>query len=129
MAGLFDYIKMISYTKKIPEFDEEFQKNYAPFMVNRFFSLFRDSSVVIANLLNKNYGMTKENHFIFLHGMIRKGNRFYKGKWPKRAEDVDIFLVMEEYNYSYKRAVEIMPLITDKQLTEMRAARDTGGKF
>lgn len=129
MAGLFDYIKMLSYTKKLPEFDEEFEKTYAPFMVNRFFSLFRDSSVVVANLLNRNYGMTKQNHFLFLHGMIRKGNRIHKGKWPKRPKDADIELVMDEFEYSYKRAVEVMCLITDEQLTKMREARDTGGKF
>jgi hypothetical protein len=122
-------MKMLSYTKKIPEFDDEFEKNYSPFMVNRFFSLFRDSSVVVANMLNKNYGISKKDHFLFLHGMIRKGNRIHKGKWPKKAKDADIEMIMEEYNYSYKRAVEVSNLITKEQLTEMQTDRYKGGAF
>jgi hypothetical protein len=125
--GLFDYIKMISLTKEMPEFDEHFEKVYQPFLVNRFFSLCADNSVVIANLLNKNYEMSKKNHFLFLSTMIRKGKRY--NKWPKKQTDERVKFIMEEYDYSYKRAKEASFLITDEQILEMRQAYDQGGTF
>lgn len=126
---LFDYIKMISETKEIPEFDDHFEKTYAPFMVNRFFSLIPDNSILVVQLLNRNYSMSKKNHFLFLHGMVRKGKRFHRGKWPKMQKNSKIEFLMEEYNYSHKRATEAGRLITDDQIIEMKQAKETGGAF
>lgn len=125
--GLFDYIKMISWTKEIPEFDAHFEKVYTPFVVNRFFSLFQGNDVIIANALNKNYGMSKTNHFLFLHGMIRKSKRF--SKWPKEQKDDRVKFIMEVYNYSYKRAKEANVLLSDEDLSEIREAMKKGGKM
>ena len=124
--NVFTYIKMIELTKEIPEFDAEFEKIYSPFMVNRYFSLHKDESVLIANAINKNYNMSKRLHFLFMHSMIRKGKRPYS-KWPKRPADAKIQFIMEEYNYSYRRAKEASVFITDDQITEMKAAKSTGG--
>jgi len=126
--GMFDYIKMITTTKEMPEFDDHFEKTYNPFMTNRALSLFGDNSVVIANAVNKNYGMSKKNHFLFLHSMVRKGKR-KNSKWPKFIKEDKISFIMEEYNYSYKRAKEASVLISDEQLLEMRKSKQQGGVF
>lgn len=122
---LFDYINMISQTKEIPEFDAHFEKTYSPFVVNRFFSLFKDNSVIIANTLNRNCEISKKNHFLFLHSMIRRSKRF--SKWPKKNNNERINFLMEVFNYSHKRAKEASMLITDEQITELHKADFKGG--
>jgi len=123
----FDYVKMISQTKEIPEFDAHFEKEYNPFIINRFFSLMSDTSLLVANAINKNYGMSKKNHFLFLHGMVRKGKRFHRGKWPKMPKNKRIEFLMDEYDYSHKRATEASRLITDEQIIKMKEAKQQGG--
>lgn len=124
---LFDYIKMISQTKEIPDFDEHFRKTYNQFMVNRFFSLCGGNECCIASVLNKNYGMSNKSHFMFLHTLIRKGKRYTK--WPKQMKDAKVKALMDIYQYSYKRASEVVQFISDDQLADILSAKSTGGVF
>jgi hypothetical protein len=124
---LFDYIKMISTTKEIPEFDEHFEKTYVPFIVNRFFSLFNGNAAVIANEANSFSSVPKKLHFMFLHNLIRKGKRY--SKWPKMEKDGKILFLMEVYNYNYRKAREICNLISEKQMEELRKIYNTKDEF
>lgn len=122
--GVFDYIKMLSTTKKIPEFDEHFNKKYSPFLVNRFFSLHNGSTTMIVNELNK-YNMSKEQHFMFLYHTIRKGNRW--SKWPKRLSSNKIKKIQEVFNYSEQKAKAASEIISDKQMKEIDEIFYKGG--
>lgn len=122
---LFDFIKMISQTKEIPEFDEHFEKNYSQFVVNRFFSLFQENSAILANEMNKGKDIPSKQHFLFLHSVIRKSSRFTK--WPKKIEDKKINFLMEVYEYSFQKAKSCSDLINDDQIKELEAMFYEGG--
>jgi hypothetical protein len=124
-SNIWNYIKMISETKEIPEFDDTFEKLYNQFVVNRAMSLYGDTSVLIANMINTSSKMTNKNHFLFLHAMIRKGKRW--SKWPKKTSDSKIDFIMEEFNYSKAKAKEVVNLITDMDIKSMKKDKDTGG--
>lgn len=123
---LFDYINMISQSKKMPEFDEHFEKNYQPFMVNRFFSLCQDNSILVANIVNKNYKMSKRDHFLFLHGTVKSAKRY--NKWPKKMKEDRISFIQDVFEYSYDKAKVANNILSDEQLDLLREHLDTGGK-
>lgn len=122
---LWDYIKMISQTKEIPEFDEHFEKTYEPFMVSRSFSLSGDNSVIVAQAINKSTKLSKKSHFLFLHGLVRRGKRF--NKWPKQLKEKRILTIMEMFDYSYAKAKESSGFISDEDIKAFEDSKDTGG--
>lgn len=124
--NIFDYIKIISEHQPLPEFDEEFEKVYAPYMANLFFSFFPDTSY-IANLVNGQNPMSKQNHFLFLWSIIRKQRR--QSKWFKATKDDDIEFLQNVYNVGESRAIAFKTLLNSEQLLELRRNRSIGGQI
>lgn len=122
---IWDYINMISSSKEIPSFDEEFNKVYSPFVVNRFFSLTGEANIIIINEINKSPQIGKKEHFLFLHSVIPKSRR--RNSWPKRKKDEKIELLMEVFKCKYENAKSFVDLIKEEDYTKIVALTDKGG--
>jgi NACalpha-BTF3-like transcription factor len=106
--------------------DPHTEKDYVPFMVNRGLSYFGDT-VMYANEMNMHASIPKKWQFEFYLTGLKKKKRF--SKWAKKeSTSDDLKLIMQEYNYSSKRAQEALDMLTDEQLKSIRESYKTGGK-
>ena len=125
--SFFDFLNAINDTKvDLIKKDPLNEKDYVPFMVNRGLSYFGDT-VLYANEMNMHASIPKEWQFHFyLHG-IKKRKRF--SKWSKKeASSEDIKVIMQEYEYSAKRAQEALSILSSEQLESIKAKHSTGGR-
>lgn len=97
---------------------------YNKFVVNKSFGNSKDS-VLFANVANQYPNMTDEMHYDFYFYALPKANRF--AKWYKRGEFADIELVMEVYNVSYSKAVDIVEIMDENQIKELEKKLFKGG--
>ena len=125
----FDYVNDINYGKKniIKSSDnpELAEKLYPPYLVNKALSQFPDT-VRIANEMNIHHRADKRLQFDFLVNIIRSKKRF--SKWAKKEENGDLELVMSYYDYSYEKAQQVLPLLTNEQIKIIKQKRFEGGK-
>lgn len=112
----FDLLKNINYTKEWVDVEER-GIDYMPFLVNRTLSYGRDS-IMYAQEMNVLANLDKQLHFDYFINILRKTKRFNKGF--DRSKDELVKLVMEYYGYTYQKSVEILPLITDEQISEIK---------
>ena len=124
----FDYVNDINYGKKniIKNSDnpELAEKLYPPYLVNKAFSQFADT-VRIANEMNIHHQLDKKLQFDFLINIIRSKKRF--SKWAKKQDDEILELVMQHYGYSYEKAKQVLPLLSDDQIITIKKKRFEGG--
>ena len=124
----FDYVNDINYGKKNiinnSENPELAEKLYPPYLVNKAFSQFSDT-VRLANEMNIHHQLDKKLQFDFLINIIRNKKRF--SKWAKKQDDERIELVMQYYDYSYDKAVQVLPLLSDDQIITIKKKRFEGG--
>ena len=80
---LGEYLNAINYTKEplMDTEDEQVEKKYAPFIINRCLSYFIDT-VIYANEINKYSSVDKKMQFDYYRKAIRKRKRF--SKWQKK---------------------------------------------
>jgi predicted transcriptional regulator len=119
----FDFINSINNGKDIMV-DEATENAYVPFVVNRGLSYFADT-IMYANELNKVVNTDKKLQYHYLINTIVPRKRF--SKWAKKHEDSDIELVMNNYNYSYEKAAQVLSLLTKRQLEELKNKNNKGG--
>ena len=105
--------------------DDETEKAYSPFMVNRGLSYFQDT-VLLANEMNKAAHISNRMQYDFLRTAIRPRKRF--SKWMKKTSQDRIEVIKEYYGYSDTKAEAISDLITDENIKEMKAYLSKGGK-
>jgi cobyric acid synthase len=123
----FDFIKDISHVKENimkDDVDNEIEKQYNAFIVNRGFSYFMDT-VIYANEMNIRSGVDAKLQFDFLINTVRQKKRY--SKWHKAEQSDDIQIVKEYYGYNIHRAKEVLPLHTKEQLMFIREKLDKGG--
>ncbi len=125
--SFFDFLNSINDTKKdLLREDPLSEKDYVPFMINRGLSYFPDT-ILYANEMNQHAGIPKEWQFDFYRIGISKRKRF--SKWHKKDSiEEDVKLIMTEYDYSHQKALQIMDILTESQLKEMREKYKTGGR-
>lgn len=125
--NFFDFLNSINDTKEdLLRKDPQNEKEYVPFMVNRGLSYFPDT-VMYANAMNMHSSISKKWQFEFLLTGVRKKKRF--AKWAKKsASSDDIKLIMQEYDYSAKRAQEALEMLNESQVKSIREKYITGGK-
>jgi hypothetical protein len=82
-------------------------------------------TVLIANQASMMMNISDRMHYDFLIRSVRKKKRFAPWHKPEKNEAID--LIMQIYGYSYPKAVEVMDLITDEDLENMRSILDVGG--
>lgn len=122
----FDFLNAINENKKDLFQDPQAEKDYSPFMINRGLSFFPDT-VLYANEMNKSAQIPAKWQFDFLKNSIPKKKRF--SKWHKKdATTEQLKLVMKHYKYSEKRALEVLSILSTKQVAEIQAQYDHGGR-
>ena len=122
----FDYVNAINQSKKDlmtgTENDELAEKSYVPFVTNRSLSYFVDT-ILHANYMNIHSILDNKLQFQYLLNSIRPGKRF--SKWAKR-DDSELQLIMRYYNYSIDKAKQVLPLLSDEQLSMIKTTLQSG---
>lgn len=121
----FDYLNSINTTKVDIMVDEEAEKKYGAFMVNRGLSYFQDT-IFAANEMNKYHQLDSRLQFDFLINIVRKRKRF--SKWFKPEESSLIEVVKEYYGYSNEKARQALTLLSDEQLEKLKQKVSKGGR-
>jgi len=123
---LTEYLNAINYTKEplMDTEDEQVEKKYTPFIINRCLSYFIDT-VIHANEINKYASADKKMQFDYYREALRKRKRF--SKWQKKEITDNLEIVKEYYGYSNTKATEIMDLLSEKEIEEMRIYLTGGG--
>ena len=77
------YANSISYTKTnlLDTDDELWESNYSPYMVNKIFSMYKDT-ILYANEMNKLPHLDNKMQYDYLLNIIRSKKRFTS--WPKK---------------------------------------------
>ena len=121
----FDYVTAINYSKKNLIVDEETEKAYLPYMVNRSLSYFQDT-VAVANVMNQYHILDKKLQFDFLINIVRKRKRF--SKWIKPEIVTDLEVVKEYYGYSNEKAKQALSVLSAEDITELSIRMYKGGR-
>jgi len=111
---LFDTVKSINYDKKNFH-DVSSEKSYNAFMVNKFLSQ-SASTILPANLMNRNYHLPNEMQYDFLKTIIPRGKRYEKftKKDIQMKDEVDA--VSFYYDVNKKRAYEYVKQMPDSEI-------------
>ena len=121
---LFDFLNNIQNFKN-DIFDETTQSDYKPYVINRFLSANMDT-VLYAQEMNQRSDLPKKlQHDFYLYG-LRKKKRYCP--WQKQSKDDDVDAIMEYYNYSRTKALQILKLHTSEDLEYIKEMVSTGGK-
>lgn len=124
--NVFDFVNSINYDKRDLFEDPQAEKEYVPFLVNRSLSYFPDT-VLYANEMNQQAGVPKRWQYDFLKNAIPKRKRF--SKWAKKQSDSQYLApVMEYYKYSMDKALEVISMLSEEQLEQIKQHMDKGGK-
>jgi hypothetical protein len=121
----FEYVNAINNSKKDIMVDDLAEKAYAPFTVNRSLSYFADT-VLVANEMNKLHHIDNKLQFSFLLNIVRKRKRF--SKWAKAEQVSDVDVVKEYYGYNDEQARQVLPLLSNDQLSVLKEKVYKGGK-
>ena len=121
----FKYLNEINYGKRNIMVDEETEKAYVPFVINRSLSYFPDT-VALANEMNRYGHLESRLQFAFLINTIRKRKRF--SKWIKPEIENDVEVVKEYYGYSNEKAKSILSLLTGDQIEQIKNRMKKGGR-
>lgn len=124
--NVFDFVNSINDSKKnlIAE-DKNNEKEYVPFIVNKSLSYFYDT-VLFSNEMNRYHHLSKKMQYEFYLNAISKKKRF--SKWHKADKKEDVDFIMKEYNYSRKRAYEVLDLLSEKSIKELKEGYSVGGR-
>ena len=99
------------------------ESDYLPFIVNKCLSYFTDT-VLFVNEMNRFSDLPKKMQYDYILHSIRKRKRF--SRWEKNNKSKKILLVKEYYQYSDSKTEEIVDLISDDQLKEIKKLLETG---
>ena len=96
------------------------------FLINRSLSMSPDT-ILYSNDMNYYYDLDGVLQYDYFINSIRKKKRY--NKWAKASKaSVKVEVIKEYYNYNEQRAVEVLPFLTDDQLTFMKSKLNKGGK-
>ena len=120
---LFDIFENLSYSKKEYPDDPSVKTGYIPYMGNKYFSFFVDS-IMHANIMNQMSFLDKDIQYDYYFNAVRKNKRF--SKWHKFQKSDDCELVMRHFSVSSKRANQMIELLSDEYLDELRVTYEIG---
>lgn len=121
----FDFVNAINYKKiDLMKDDEQAEKDYVPFIVNRTLSYFPDT-IMYANEINQRIHLDNKLQFHYFLNSIRASKRF--SKWVKKEGSADLEAVKEYYGYSNEKAEQALSLLSTDQLQIIKERLDKGG--
>ena len=120
------YENSITNGKKI-----DIDGDYSQWRINSILSNFKDT-ILYANEVNINHHITNQMHYDYLHGSIRKQNRWSKSETKeekkKREKNEELIsLISDYYKYNIVRAKEVLKILTAEQIYEIRKKNEKGG--
>ena len=121
----FDFLNSINYSKEKLIVDEWSEKQYEPFIVNKGLSYGHDT-IIPANEMNSRPHLDKLLQFDFLINIVRPKKRF--NKWIKAEKIDDLEIVKEYYGYSTEKAKQVLPLLSDSIIENLKTRITKGGK-
>jgi hypothetical protein len=127
MYELKDYLNAINHTKErlMDTEDEEWEKKYPPFIVNKCLAPFQDT-ILLVNEINQYPHLDKKLQFDFLINSLRPRKRFTP--WVKAKKLDDIEYVKEFYGYNNEKAKVALTILNDKQIATIKQKLNKGGK-
>ena len=127
MYELKEYLNAINHNKKplMDTEDENKEKKYLPFVVNRCISPFLDT-IMLVNEMNRLHHLDKKLQFDFLLNSIRTRKRF--APWLKANKIDDLEYVKEFYGYSNAKAKSALTILTNEQVKQIKVSLNKGGK-
>jgi len=126
MPDLFkEIVPSILQTKKNVIRDDIDLKDYKPFMVNRALSYHMDC-VLYANEMNVHSQLDPDMQYLYLLNTIRPMKRTFQ-PWQKADVNKDIECVKQFFGYSNEKAKDVLRILNDEQIAEIKAKTTKGG--
>ena len=126
MPDLFkEIIPSILQTKQNVFADDPKYKDYVPFVVNKALAQHVDC-IFYVNEMNINYSLDNDMQYAYYINSIRPYKRPFK-KWYKPEIEENTKYIQEYFNCSYRRAKEMLPIITEAQISEIKEKINKGG--
>jgi hypothetical protein len=122
---LSDYLTSINQTKKSLIIDEESEKAYPPFIVNKCLAAFHDT-VLFANEMNMYPNLDKKLQYDFFINSINPRKRF--SPWAKKSQVEYLDAIKEYYGYNDDKALQALRILSKNQLEHITKLVDKGGK-
>ena len=126
MYELKDYLNAINHTKErlMDTEDEEWEKKYPPFIVNKCVYPFQDT-IMLVNEINQLPHLDKKLQFDFLINSIRSRKRYTP--WLKAKKIEDLQYVKEYYGYGNEKAKQALDILSDEQIATIKEKLNKGG--
>ena len=127
MYELKDYLKAINQSKEklMDGDDEEWEKKYPPFIINKCLSPFPDT-IQLVNEMNQLPHLDKKLQFDFLINSLRPRKRFTP--WMKAKKLDNLEYVKEYYGYSNEKAKTALEILNDEQISAIKKKLNKGGR-
>ena len=127
MYELKDYIKAVNQTKEplMDGDDEEWEKKYPPFIVNKCVAPFPDT-IMLVNEINQLPNVDKKLQFDFLINSLRPRKRFTPWLKAKKLENLEY--VKEFYGYNNEKAKSALDILSDEQISAIKRKLNKGGR-
>ena len=120
-----EYLTSINQTKKSVVIDDESEKAYPPFIVNKCLSAFHDT-VLFANEMNMYPHLDKKMQYDFFINSINPRKRF--SPWAKKSQVEYLDAIKEYYGYNDDKALQALRILSKDQLEHIKKLVDKGGK-
>ena len=117
----FDYVASIIHKKnnmmKDTDNDELAEQTYVPYVVNKGLSYFVDT-LMYANEMNTLSILDNKLQYDYLLNSIRPKKRY--AKWVKNDEDSDLEMIKIYFNYSTKKALQALSVLSQEEKATIR---------
>ena len=121
------FLKSINTTKEnvlLEDSNGKIEEAYNPFIINKSLSHFPDT-IMQSNTMNQYFELDKKLQYDFLLNSIRKKKRFTR--WIKSNIEENVEIVKQYYKVGNEKAVEILSLLNDEQITSIKKELSEGG--
>ena len=127
MYELKDYLNSINYSKEklLDSEDEQWEKKYPPFIINKCVAPFPDT-ILLVNELNQLHHVDKKLQYDFLLNSLRSRKRYTP--WMKAKKLKNLEYVKEFYGYNNEKAKIALDILTDEQISAIKQKMIKGGK-
>ena len=125
MMELKDWLNTINSSKKnLIDEDPLIESKYPAFIVNKCMAGHLDA-IMFANEMNMNPNIDKKMQYDFYLNTLRSKKRF--SPWIRKEELKNIECIKSYYGYSDEKAKQVLPLLTENQLSFIKSKLEIGG--
>ena len=121
------FLGSINITKEnvlLDDSNSKIEEAYNPFIINKTLSYFPDT-IMQSNTMNQFFDLDKKLQYEFLLNSIRKKKRF--SRWIKSNIEENVDTVKQYYKVGNEKAVEILSLLNDEQISIIKSELSEGG--